>query len=757
MRVLLLTDILSNGGLERQLALLATHMPAQYELRVLALGGGPFVDYLRTRGVPVATCERRGRFDPSVLPCLWQALSSWRPDVVHSWGWVSTLSAGPMCRALGIPLIDGTIRTSTPPSEFVALKRFGMETAALVVANSRAGLESWRVPVPKGRVIHNGFDASRLAVIEKSGRVSSGFRVVMVGRMEPEKDFEVVIAAARVLSAEAHDWRFILVGNGSDKDRLQASAADLVKRGVVEFVGGGIEVLDVVAGSDVGVLMTNGRLAQEGCSNALMEYMACGLPVVCGDGGGNRELVQDGVTGFVITQGDPTALAGRLCDLRRDPDRRAAMGQAGRARVLTDFSVSRMVDEYRRVYEMVLKGRRTHRRTSLAPRADAPAVKGDGLRILMLAPYPNVRGPLPTIVPMLAAQLRAMGCMVEIDRWSRHADIEPVWTKVVGRTGDLLRVVAHLKRGQFDILFVPTAHTWAGVIRDVPLVLLSRASCPHRVLHFHGSYADRLAAPGRRVFRALSRLLVRSCDAVLVLSEDERAAWTEFEPGVRFEVVLNPFVAPPRAQRASRSENDRGATAARGAGLVVLFVGRLLAEKGIFDLLEAIKLMLRQGDSISLVIAGTGPAAEEVRGRSAAHDLRDAVNVLGHVTGDELQKAYEAADVLALPTYWAEGFPTVILEAMDAGLPIVTTPIRGAADRLVDGVNALFVPARRPDLLAAALRRLGGDEEMCARMARANRLKMAEFAPEAVAPRYLEILYDVVGERRASGGGEQGP
>lgn len=756
MRVLLLADSLSNGGAERQLALLATNMPDGYEVRVVTMGGGPFVDYLRSRGVPVVICERRSRLDASFLPCLWRALVSWCPDVVHSWGWVSTVSAGPVCRVLGVPLVNGMIRTATAPREFVAAKRLGMACASLIVANSRAGLDSWRVPPSKGRVIYNGFDASRLAVPKGTRQTAPRFTVTMVGRMRPEKDFGVVMEAARVLAAEEDDWRFAFVGEGPDKGRIRGLASDLVQQDVVEFVEGGIEVLDIVSRADVGVLMTDDRLAQEGCSNALMEYMACGLPVVCGDGGGNRELVQDGVTGLVIPQGDAAALADALRDLRRDPDRRAAMGQAGRARVLADFSVERMVDEYRQAYESVVRDRPVSRQASPAPPTGAPAVRGEGLRILMLAPYPRVRGPLQTIVPALAAQLRVMGCVVETDYSSRHADEESVGAKVIGRTGDVLRVVAHLRRGRFDVLFIPTAHTWAGLARDVPLALLSRAVCPHRVVHFHGSYADRLTGPGRRIFRALSRVLVRLCDAVLVLSEEERAAWTAFEPGVRFEVVLNPFVAPVDPARSSPVEGFHGAETSRDARVVVLFVGRLMAEKGIFDLLEAIRLMVRRGDSIGLVIAGAGPADADVRHAVAEDDLRGAVTVLGYVTGDELQKAYGEADMLALPTY-REGFPTVILEAMHAGLPIVTTPIRGAADHLLEGVNALFVPARQPGLLAAALRRMADDGELRARMGRANRLKMAAFAPEAVAPRYLEILNDVVGGRHAFGGGGQGP
>jgi glycosyltransferase involved in cell wall biosynthesis len=81
-----------------------------------------------------------------------------------------------------------------------------------------------------------------------------------------------------------------------------------------------------------------------------MEYMACGLPVVCCDSGGNRELVTDGVSGFVVPPGDDSALARRLHEIRAS-GRAAAMGAAGRERLARDFTVARMVASYTSVYE----------------------------------------------------------------------------------------------------------------------------------------------------------------------------------------------------------------------------------------------------------------------------------------------------------------------------------------------------------------------------------------------------------------------
>lgn len=358
MKVLFLIDCLDNGGAERQMALLATHLPAEWDRAVCALDGGPFEDYLRQRGVAVELHPRRSRLDPRAIASVWRSLQRSRPDIVHSWSWISTLVAGPICRLTGLPLIDGTIRTGALQPDHLSLKRLGMASSSLIVANTHAGLRAWGVAPTKGRVVHNGFDWSRLA--DSAGaadsRVSSRDRtddvmtIVMVGRMVAERDYRAVIAAARLLREAKGQYRFLLVGHGPQRDELMAEAADLISDGTVTFPDPDLEIIAHVLSADVGVLMTEPRWAQEGCSNAILEYMACGLPVVCGASGGNREIVDDGQTGFVIPSADAPALAKRLEYLWGHREQRRTMGMAGRRRVQTHFSIERMVGRYLQIY-----------------------------------------------------------------------------------------------------------------------------------------------------------------------------------------------------------------------------------------------------------------------------------------------------------------------------------------------------------------------------------------------------------------------
>ena len=101
---------------------------------------------------------------------------------------------------------------------------------------------------------------------------------------------------------------------------------------MIEFPDMGLEVMPAVASADVGVLLTPPGRHAEGCSNSIMEYMALGLPVVCTDNGGNREIVDDHVTGLVIPPSDVDALVDALRVLSVDPRLRAQFGAAGSVR-----------------------------------------------------------------------------------------------------------------------------------------------------------------------------------------------------------------------------------------------------------------------------------------------------------------------------------------------------------------------------------------------------------------------------------------
>jgi glycosyltransferase involved in cell wall biosynthesis len=361
------------------------------------------------------------------------------------------------------------------------------------------------------------------------------------------------------------------------------------------------------------------------------------------------------------------------------------------------------------------------------------------MRILMLVPHSQVRGPIGRIVELLIPALGDLGCEVETVPWGRHTDDEGPVSKLVGRLADAFRVRRVLEsRPRPDAIVVQTSHDWRSLARDLVLVRVLGRRAPPTVLQWHGSRADLVSGRGQRTLKRATLLLLRAVTGALVLSSEERASFGKLAPNARIEVVSNPFV--PLTDPGKRDPARPAAAPAR-----LLFVARLLPEKGVFDAVAALGLLLGRGRRAGLVIAGAGPAEPELKRTIAALRLESSVTLAGHLPQTSLAREYEEADVFVFPTYHpVEGFPTVIAEAMGAGLPIVTTRMRGITDHLRDGVNALFVPAQDPDAVAAATERLLADDELQGRMGDANREAVKAFAPGPVARAYLEALHRVV-------------
>ena len=175
--------------------------------------------------------------------------------------------------------------------------------------------------------------------------------------------------------------------------------------------------------------------------------------------------------------------------------------------------------------------------------------------------------------------------------------------------------------------------------------------------------------------------------------------------------------------------------------LRVLFVGRLVSEKGPDLLLDAVRLL---GAGVASVrIVGSGPLRAHLQHRAQA---LTGVTVVGPLGQDDLPTEYAAADVFCLPSA-AEGLPVVLMEAMATGLPVVTTRITGIPELVVDRHTGLLVTAGRADLVADALRQLAADSELRRRLGLAGRERVLR---DHNASGQAEVLVQLF--RRARGG-----
>ncbi|MCP5241065.1 MAG: glycosyltransferase family 4 protein [Zoogloeaceae bacterium] len=254
----------------------------------------------------------------------------------------------------------------------------------------------------------------------------------------------------------------------------------------------------------------------------------------------------------------------------------------------------------------------------------------------------------------------------------------------------LLRFVYLVVTGQAGLLHVHAA-SFGSFWRKRLFVSVANWFSVPVIYHLHsglfrGFYENDLDDAGRQK----ARRMLQTCRRVFCLNIEAKA-WLEsiLDNRVRVEVFPNPI-------------EIGGAPKKQGDSPSVLFLGRLVREKGVFELLRAFHFVFQRRPDLSLVLCGTGPEAAELRALAVELDIASNVVFPGWVDGAQKAALFTEASVFVLPSY-AEGLPMSILEAMVAEVPVVATAVGGIPDMLDHGTCGLLVPPGDVAQLTAAL------------------------------------------------------
>jgi glycosyltransferase involved in cell wall biosynthesis len=247
-------------------------------------------------------------------------------------------------------------------------------------------------------------------------------------------------------------------------------------------------------------------------------------------------------------------------------------------------------------------------------------------------------------------------------------------------------------------------------------------------------------------FRGLARLLLKAPARLLCQGEQWRRFFIS-ELGIMPErcVVLENWVASNEllaigGRRAVRTD----------APLRILFLGWIEPFKGVFELIEAARVLRADPGAPRFVLslAGEGAATSAVRSVIDGAGLADCVRLEGLLAGQRKLAAVEEADIFVLPSY-TEGLPNAMIEAMAAGLPVVVTPVGSVPDVVTNDENGLLVPPRDAPALTAALRRLLDSPSLRAALgASAHRVASERFATEPAAETLSKLVEEIIEESR---------
>lgn len=292
-------------------------------------------------------------------------IRSYRPHVVHSrnWGAIEAVFAARLAR---VPVvIHSEHGYELDMLAGLPLRRRLFRRAAYALADAvftvSADLRAYHarqvwIPPSRIRVLANGVDSDRFAppsgtkaaIRASLGLPVNAFLVGSVGRLVPIKGHAALLDAAEILIQRGVDLSVVLVGDGSELERLRTRAAASPALSTrVHFLGASKNVAGALQAMDAFALPS----ISEGMSNTLLEAMSAGLPVVATRVGGNSELVADNVAGLLVSVGNVPELAGCLERLAANPELRRDLGAAARARVLAGYRLDSMLDRYRNLYK----------------------------------------------------------------------------------------------------------------------------------------------------------------------------------------------------------------------------------------------------------------------------------------------------------------------------------------------------------------------------------------------------------------------
>ena len=326
-------------------------------------------------------------------------------------------------------------------------------------------------------------------------------------------------------------------------------------------------------------------------------------------------------------------------------------------------------------------------------------------------------------------------------------------------------------------VYVPISQVRWGYVRDAVLIAVARLARRPVVVHLHGGRFRDFYEESGPLMRALIRWTLRDVSEAWVLTPGHADIFDGLVPRDRVRVLENAS-EDMRAMMPRTTDHSGSGARAAGAGagdsapegdgigavaagadggspedgpLRVLFLSNMMREKGLIDLLDALELLGPQALPLDLRIAGQleDDVARELAPRAARLAERGIrVEAVGLRVGAEKGAELTRADVLVLPSP-NEGQPIVLLEAMSAGLPIVSTTLPGIAHTVRDEREGLLVPPGDPAAIAAALERLAADPELRGRLGRAGRERYeSSYTPEA----HFRAIAELVGAADSAGG-----
>ena len=367
--IMLLVYSLGAGGAEKLVVDIARRInKEEFDVSVCSFKGGLFEENLVKHNIDYLVIGKKGRLDAAFPFKLLATVKTKKPDVLHAHLFSANFWGKLIGRVAGIRVILTTEHTvanhKSPLEKFIDRVTARLSDRIIAVSEEvrQSHIRDGRIPSWRIVTILNGIDTESIKTRTNPQESQNGLRRslgvnrddivgITVGRMVRAKGHVYLLKALPRVVSELSAFKLLIVGAGPLGKNLKEICAELGIERQVIFTGYRRDVNELILASDLGIVPS----LREGLSISLLEYLAHGKPVVATDAGSNARVIEHGVSGVIVSRRDSEALARAIIEIGKSRDLAGKLGQAGRERVESDYSLKNMIDRLEDLYRNTRK------------------------------------------------------------------------------------------------------------------------------------------------------------------------------------------------------------------------------------------------------------------------------------------------------------------------------------------------------------------------------------------------------------------
>lgn len=344
-------------------------------------------------------------------------------------------------------------------------------------------------------------------------------------------------------------------------------------------------------------------------------------------------------------------------------------------------------------------------------------------KILMVGPNTSSQGGISSVIKMYSDFNLNSGNVIYLASYSDGN----LFLKVVFYCLFIIRYLFVLFFDKdINLVHIHTASRGSFLRKSLALII-AKLFNKKVLVHIHGAEFSLFYKESAQNVQSLITDILNKCDGIIVLSKQWKESISKICSNENIKVLYNPtFIMDVKKINSSKVK--------------VLFMGRLGQRKGVYDIIEAAKNI---SSDVCIELYGDGEQ-EECQKIIKDNNLQFKVKIMGWISGDKKNEAFQSSDIYILPSY-NEGLPISILEAMSYGLPIISTPVGGTAEAVQDGLNGFLIEPGDCMLLAEKIDLLASDKSLREIMGQeSHRIAKEKFDIKIVLEQLMEIYNETI-------------